>query len=88
MDDLEQRIRERAYKIWLDEGQPEGRAQEHWEIAKLAIAEEDALPQMLKSPRLPGPDPIEAWTNQAEFPTLVDQGEGLPPAEFSREGNT
>ena len=43
---LEQRIRERAYKIWEDEGRPEGRQEAHWELAKLAIAEQDALPTM------------------------------------------
>ena len=43
---LEQRIRERAYKIWEDAGRPEGRQLEHWELAKLAIAEQDALPTM------------------------------------------
>ena len=43
---LEQRIRERAYKIWEDAGRPEGRQLEHWELAKFAIAEQDALPTM------------------------------------------
>ena len=32
-----QRIRERAYEIWLREGQPQGRAEEHWERAKQEI---------------------------------------------------
>ncbi|WP_158046413.1 DUF2934 domain-containing protein [Skermanella pratensis] len=27
------RIRQRAYEIWQQEGQPEGRQQEHWEQA-------------------------------------------------------
>ena len=62
--DLERRIRERAYQIWIDEGRPEGRDRDHWELAKFAIAEEDALPTMLKSPGLPGPEPIEAVLNQ------------------------
>ena len=44
--ELERRIRERAYKIWEDEGRPEGRHEEHWNLAKLAIAERDALPTM------------------------------------------
>ena len=26
----EQRIRERAFQIWIDEGQPEGKDKEHW----------------------------------------------------------
>jgi hypothetical protein len=35
----EQRIRERAFQIWLDEGKPNGRHQEHWRIAEAEIAE-------------------------------------------------
>jgi hypothetical protein len=31
--DLEQRIRERAYEIWENEGCPEGRTDEHWQQA-------------------------------------------------------
>jgi hypothetical protein len=32
-DDLEQRIRERAYEIWENEGYPEGRGDDHWQQA-------------------------------------------------------
>jgi hypothetical protein len=32
-DDLEQRIRERAFRIWLDEGRPEGRDKIHWDMS-------------------------------------------------------
>ena len=32
--DLEQRIRERAFQIWIEEGQPEGRDKNHWEQAE------------------------------------------------------
>lgn len=32
---LEQVIREKAYQIWENEGYPEGRAEAHWEMAKL-----------------------------------------------------
>jgi hypothetical protein len=31
--ELEQRIRERAFQIWIEEGQPQGRDKEHWSIA-------------------------------------------------------
>lgn len=74
--DREQRIRERAHKIWMDEGQPDGREQQHWDLAAFAIAQEDALPTMLKPVAPPQPEPIEAVANQADFPTLTDQGEG------------
>jgi hypothetical protein len=40
--DVEQRIRDRAYAIWLDEGCPEGRDAEHWFQAERAILTETA----------------------------------------------
>src|SRR5690349_1407095 len=76
---LEQRIRERAFHIWNDEGQPEGRDKEHWELAKFAISQEDGLDTSLIPQQAPRPEPIEAVLNQAEFLTLVDQGEGAIP---------
>ena len=43
-DDLEQRIRERAYEIWENEGCPEGRGEEHWQraCAEFREAKEEA----------------------------------------------
>jgi hypothetical protein len=82
--DLERRIRERAYQIWLEEGQPRGREKEHWELAKFAIAQKDGLATTLVSPVMPGSEPIEALINQGEFPTLVDQGEGQAPAPIAK----
>ena len=51
--ELERRISKRAFQIWIDEGQPYGRQQEHWEFAKLAIAHEDALSATLVPPMKP-----------------------------------
>jgi hypothetical protein len=79
--ELEQRIRERAFRIWLEAGKPEGCDKEHWELATLAIAHEDGLASTLAPPASPMPEPLDAVENRGEFPTLVDQGEGLAPAE-------
>lgn len=38
---LEDRISVAAHQIWVDEGQPEGRAEDHWFQACKMIAEED-----------------------------------------------
>ena len=38
MVDLEQRIRERAYQIWEQEGRIHGRDEHHWHMAKLELA--------------------------------------------------
>jgi hypothetical protein len=35
----EQRVRDRAFQIWLDEGKPRGRDLEHWRRAEREIAE-------------------------------------------------
>ena len=34
MDDKDQKRRERAYKIWEDEGRPEGADLDHWQRAE------------------------------------------------------
>lgn len=45
MTDIDERIRERAHRIWLEEGRPEGRAAEHWAAARHQIEAEVASPQ-------------------------------------------
>jgi hypothetical protein len=35
--DLDHKIRRRAYQIWMEEGQPEGRDREHWNRAKACL---------------------------------------------------
>jgi hypothetical protein len=37
MPDLEEAIRERAYHLWLADGQPEGKAEVHWMNAQHEI---------------------------------------------------
>jgi Protein of unknown function (DUF2934) len=39
--DREEKIRERAYAIWLDQGSVDGRDQEHWLEAEKEIAKEE-----------------------------------------------
>ena len=40
-EDRNARIRERAYHIWLEEGQPHGRHDEHWHRAERELIEEE-----------------------------------------------
>jgi hypothetical protein len=40
-DDKEHQIRERAFQIWIEEGQPDGKDKEHWEKAQGEL--EDAV---------------------------------------------
>ena len=53
--DLRQRIRERAYAIWLAEGCPDGRDGDHWLRAEREVA----------APSLPVPDRIEVTAEGA-----------------------
>ncbi len=79
----EQRIRERAYRLWEQEGRPEGREAIHWDQATELVAIEDNQ-RLAREPVVPstgmGPtgepiEPIEAVENMGEFPTMTDQGE-------------
>ncbi len=78
-NDLEQRIRDRAYHLWLDEGQPDNRAQANWDLARELVAIEDGQMATTRpvQDELPGEpvEPLEALENAGEFPTMTDQGE-------------
>ena len=72
---IEERIRARAHRLWEEEGRPEGRAEAHWEQARLIVALEDAQHTILKPVQAPEAEPIELGRNRGEFPTPTDQGE-------------
>lgn len=55
--DAEQRIRERAYLLWLEEGRPEGRAEAHWKIACMLDAEREAYLDAEGEDSFPASDP-------------------------------
>lgn len=80
----EERIRARAFRLWQEEGCPEGRADVHWDKASELVAIEENYKSTLKpnptedfenSPTGEPVEPIEAVRNLGEFPTLTDQGE-------------
>jgi len=47
-DDLEKRIRERAFQLWEADGRPDGKEKEHWERAR---AEVQADQQSIATPQ-------------------------------------
>lgn len=82
--DLENRMRQRAHRLWVADGRPEGREIEYREKARELIAIEDnqhtAVRPRPRRPQAhaPGGEPVEpaaAVENQGEFPGLADQGE-------------
>jgi len=78
------RIRERAYRLWEEDGCPEGRDVEFWERAKELVGMEEhptagEVPNpMTRADRMPGVtvEEAEIQENLGEFPDrLTDQGD-------------
>jgi hypothetical protein len=89
-DNRDERIKIKAFYIWLDEGCPDGRADAHWDMAAELIAIEDNYRGTLKPIGEAGErvEPLLAIENAGEFPTLTDQGEEetiKPPGRKSEE---
>jgi|SRR5215207_2142330 hypothetical protein len=77
----EERVRLRAYEIWLNEGKPEGRDQRHWEMAREIVGYEDAHRSTLMPVSGSAGEPVEpslAFQSQGDLPTLTDQGDSNP----------
>lgn len=60
----EDRIRELAYRLWLEDGQPRGRSGEHWEKARELLALEAGS---------------EDLADQGEFGAMTSQNERKVP---------
>lgn len=88
MLDDEERIRSKAYELWVAEGRPEGRQDLHWAQAREIVALEDAG----GPPTVPVTDetvePAVAFENQGEFPGLADQGEESAGPDLSVAADT
>jgi len=41
MDNFDERVREHAYRLWVEEGCPEGRSEVHWDKARDLVVKED-----------------------------------------------
>jgi hypothetical protein len=55
MIDLEQKIRERAYRIWELEGCVHGRDEHHWHLAKLELANTADVASPIEAPAAAAP---------------------------------
>jgi len=80
MDDFDERVRQRAYRLWVEEGCPEGRSDVHWDKARELVAIEDnqklaTKPVPRQEARSGEPvEPIEAVENTGEFSHLDRSG--------------
>ncbi|MFM2045073.1 MAG: hypothetical protein RLY86_3649 [Pseudomonadota bacterium] len=90
---LDERIRRKAHDIWEQEGRPEGRENEHWEMAAELVAQHDlSLGTLQPNPSNGGDDtaprdqPVEPAfmaENMGDLPGLTDQGEDGPHAPMT-----
>lgn len=92
--DRNSRIQQRAYHLWLEEGQPHGRDEEHWHRAERELIEEERrLGEGLPATDAPAADTRQAAPARAEdrpdnkSPTAV-QEKAKPRAPRSRPAAT
>ncbi len=97
--DIHERVRERAHQLWLQEGCPEGRGDEHWQQAQRdVLASLEATPAPADQPVDADPTPAFVCTEeQLEAPvtsaleagTLPDvETSRMLPAQLPRKGTT
>jgi hypothetical protein len=93
VNDLEERIRRRAYRLWEEEGCPERRELVHWDKATELVAIEDQnltrkpVGRSIEDPDVAAEE-IEAAGPAAalgELPTTTDQAEQVYPPARRRE---
>jgi len=77
--DRNARIEERAYHLWLEEGRPHGRHDEHWHRAERELIEEES--------RLREASPVTAPRDAAETSGVPEASAGkvAPPRARSRQ---
>ncbi|HQS08998.1 MAG: hypothetical protein B7Y12_11040 [Rhizobiales bacterium 24-66-13] len=82
MDEEQDKIRQKAYQIWQEEGCPEGRSDVHWDMARELVAQQENYLSTTKpvgDAEGRAEDSTIALDNQGDFPTLTDQGEMEAP---------
>lgn len=77
-EEREERIRQRAYRLWEQEGSPEGQADEYWTRAEAQIDAEGGIDDV------PGPALDQSAGHGHEVDPLIDD-DPVPPAEAARE---
>lgn len=83
MDEREHRIRERAHRLWEEEGRPEGHAERHWFQAEEIVAIEEAYPEnprAVDAAEAPLAEPIGALADAGEG-TLATESHTIHPVE-------
>ncbi len=72
-NELVERIRARAYRLWEEDGRPEGREVEHWDKARILVAIEVDRTSLIPVAPDRSEDALQA--NLGDFPSAMT-GEG------------
>lgn len=87
-DDRNEQIRERAYRIWQDEGEPHGREHDHWAQAAREIGEDISVtgePEDADAGES-GPAASDA-TDAATVPAIgTSAADAPPPTQATKAG--
>ena len=96
MENHTERVRQRAYQIWIDEGRPHGRESVHWDMARELVAIEENQTRTTKRVRRQPADkeiaadraePTKPAAAMGEVPTMTDTGEQTyPPSRAAARG--
>jgi hypothetical protein len=96
MEDHTERVRQRAYQIWIGEGRPDGRESIHWDMASELVAIEENQTKTTKRVRRQPADkeiaaeraePAKPAAAMGEVPTMTDTGEQTyPPSRAAARG--
>jgi hypothetical protein len=79
MTDRDDRIRELAYLLWLEEGCPEGQAERHWQAAETLFDSED-LDERKRIDGEPPGDPLDDASTASDLPHMGAASHGLRAA--------
>lgn len=77
MSDTEDKIRAKAHELWLAEGQPEGKADEHWQAAE-AIVRAEAEKKAARKPRTPKEPTAKAAAPKKAAAKTAEKKEAAP----------
>ncbi|HVJ32624.1 MAG TPA: DUF2934 domain-containing protein [Terriglobia bacterium] len=83
MSGKEERIRELAHAIWLEEGRPDGRAEQHWERARRQIEAQEMQDGGGSVSRETADQPVREAADERRKPAEVRRKAAASPARRS-----
>jgi hypothetical protein len=88
-NDREEQLRQKAYKIWEDEGRPEGRHHDHWTQAETQGEEESSEEDGATGSQSAGQGSVEAEksSEKRSSVTITDRADNASPGAAQQQRN-